>query len=667
MAKNYTITFKSLRSGTVYTVNIGGGTGTAVALKPATHPFETEESVDEDPFVPVRTQSGSIRILDDGKDINGNWIDNTLRERWWTDLTPMTDTQRPVTLTLGSTVLWQGFIQSMNLGATLYGNPQVREFLIQCPLSSAGCQDIILATSPVTAIHNFAWYLRLILNYIESVSNSVITFTYIYIQGGTDMRDNLLNMIDPQVFVDVDQNENTMKAKFNKYDVLEDICRYWGLSARVFGDSLYLMAPKANSTNFVRLNSSQLNTMANGTAAGTTISVSSVTIGDVFASMNNDITIHRGYSKITVKGDAGNASSTVMECFPGYVEDLIDDASAPSPWVHGDDRILYSGELASFSSIDLYGYTNGNSRFQRGQIYTIGNYNVDAEDDNILKIDDQYDENIKLALQTQYEHNYAGRNLTLYADTYYAGTRLDLTDNNNDYGDHYMYIRIGIGLTRGTAKWFDGDGWTTNPTAVKMTIGNKSNKLYYKVVGYDNLYENRIQVPDSGGYYGNLFIEFLGTDTRIFIDLFSMTYTFALVGFHVDSMYSLATTIPYKNWEDSTKEYEHKNNNIVQEFWEADCLFCSYGTVRYGYGVLMTPPPNVQPFSTYQEMVLGLRVSSYWNAAKRLFSTELLSNDSVVAGLSPLKEATIDNTDCYPISISRDWCDDVSQILFIEK
>ena len=56
MSYNYAIKFKSLRSGTLYTVSIGGGTvDLTYNLKGAAQPFVTEEDSDEDMFTPIRT------------------------------------------------------------------------------------------------------------------------------------------------------------------------------------------------------------------------------------------------------------------------------------------------------------------------------------------------------------------------------------------------------------------------------------------------------------------------------------------------------------------------------------------------------------------------------------------------------------------------------------
>ena len=51
--------FKSLRSETLYTLTIGTASGT---LTGAAEPFVTQEADDADMFLPIRTQTGYIRI-----------------------------------------------------------------------------------------------------------------------------------------------------------------------------------------------------------------------------------------------------------------------------------------------------------------------------------------------------------------------------------------------------------------------------------------------------------------------------------------------------------------------------------------------------------------------------------------------------------------------------
>ena len=195
MSKNYSITFKSLRAGTTYVVNIGGGTGAAVPLKGGSQPFTTEEDGDEDMFKPIRTQSGYIRIMDDGRDYNGNVIDATMGANWWQDLMPATDTSRPVTLTANGTVVWQGFMQAQNFGGVLYGNPQEREFPVQCPLTILSTQQ---PTTQDIQIRSFAYLINLIVTIPATLSSDAVGFDYIKVQGGMDAQQWLLKKFDWQ-------------------------------------------------------------------------------------------------------------------------------------------------------------------------------------------------------------------------------------------------------------------------------------------------------------------------------------------------------------------------------------------------------------------------------------------------------------------------------------
>ena len=192
MAIHWKIPFKSLRSGTVYTVNIYDDlfTGTPIELIPGESPFTTDELDDEDIFIPVRTQSGYLRFFDNGKDANGNDFN-------WKDIIPSKDTDRPVTLTHienGQTIVdWQGFMQAQDFGSELYGNPQEREFPIQCVLSVLNNSEL---NPTLPSLWTFADFLNMILNDITGV-----TIGYLYFQGGNDAADwlqiimNMQNMI----------------------------------------------------------------------------------------------------------------------------------------------------------------------------------------------------------------------------------------------------------------------------------------------------------------------------------------------------------------------------------------------------------------------------------------------------------------------------------------
>jgi hypothetical protein len=119
MAIHWQIPFASLRTGTIYTVNVydASYSGSPIVLKGGAAPFTTQEDGDDDPFSPIRIQTGSICIIDDGFAADG------VTPFDWKQLVPTVATERPVTLTHvenNTTVVdWQGFIQSQDFSGTL--------------------------------------------------------------------------------------------------------------------------------------------------------------------------------------------------------------------------------------------------------------------------------------------------------------------------------------------------------------------------------------------------------------------------------------------------------------------------------------------------------------------------------------------------------------------
>ena len=110
MAIHWQVTFKTLRGGKTLTASVYDSTysGNPIPLKGGEEPFVTEENDDDDPFKPIRIQTGSLNIIDDGYDANGNAFN-------WRDLQPRSDYDRPVVLLdSNNNILWQGFLQAQN-------------------------------------------------------------------------------------------------------------------------------------------------------------------------------------------------------------------------------------------------------------------------------------------------------------------------------------------------------------------------------------------------------------------------------------------------------------------------------------------------------------------------------------------------------------------------
>ena len=683
MAKNYTVQFMSLRTATVYTVSVGGGTGAAIPLKGGAQPFTTEEANDEDMFTPIRTQSGYLRIVDDGRDANGN----ALEADWWKDLIPATGTSRPVTLTHsegGQTIVdWQGFMQAQTFSGALYGNPQEREFPVQCVLSSLSKYDI---PTNETALRNFAYLLRLF------ITSSGITVNQIIVQGGADAQQWMLAMVDWRNFMNTGKQTYTSKYKF--LDILEDICRFWGWTCRTWRQNIYLtMADDAREQSYLTLTMAQLETMAGGTAAGTvTSSIPSVTLsGDIFASTQNDDIQVRGYSKATVKADA-NKETTIFEFAPQSVVDTME--ANGYTWVSEDgDYIGYftTQEINRFTSNSLIGESSSKGAYARRQLFG----DEDEGDANVVDVmlfKDWADINTNtnpwtvgtpyITLQTVFETAFSAGSLKI------TGTPYDGSESKANTGAARLFIAaIGIGHTKNTAKWLQVKnnisptyyGWTTEKIPVLISV-NWAPSL--RVGAISPMQENyaffsigdSIPVPDD--LYGYLYIDIYGTydisggGTRITQNgkwqLANLKVEYSREKIEVSSN-GYRKVVRDRN---STKEYTAENQNANNEKWNADCIFASDNDMEYGYGLMLKGNGEylkTAPFGGVQEIPeqhLANRVAAYGATSKRQFMLEVRQN--AIAQITPINKVSFESTSCQPVSISHDWRDDVVQLKMIE-
>ena len=677
MAKNYKIRFVSLRAGTTYDLNIGGGSGTAVQLSGGAQPFTTQEEGSEDMFTNIRTQTGYFRIVDNARDYDGNVIDATAGQDWWKDLIPATNSDRPVTLTVGNTVVWQGFMQSQTFSGQLYGNPQEREFPVICPLGVLAGVDIDFNAG----LKNFAYLLKTVCDTIDTKSNSVVHISDIYVQGGADARQWLLTKIDWQNFASEDSN-GVARAKYSIYDVLEDMCRFWGWTARTKGTVLYLTcADDSAEQNFLTLNRTQLNTLAAATTDTTTGSIvapTTVTLQDtaadpIFASTNQEDYQIQGPHRAVVKADVSPVSD-VMEFAPQTVRNQME--AGGYTW-EGEDNIGYftTPVIYSFTSSKLDGSASSDGGFVRRQIYG----SADAESANICD----------MILHKRYSNGTPIAQLRTKRPMPFGSGTLKLS--GSDEPGRSFNVRIGIGLTYESAKWLKfsrtiGDhsdaSWEDTQYEVKVAV-KYSPKLC--LMAWDNSAEVvtgwmqavPLKTPRSGGgLYGYLFIDFMGTEDRADVRL---PEQFELANFKAeysrDEEIIASGGMSRKITKDRvvSQEYTTTNTNSSKDEWNANCIFASDNNMEYGYGLLLDAngyiiqTVNYGNNAEYPEQHLANRVANYWATAKRKIDPELLANKiPAVDPTNKVKVGTDTVTTYAPIAISRDWRDDITRISLMQ-
>lgn len=700
----YKIPFVSLRSGTVYTVNIYKDatlpTGYPLTLKGASEPFTTDENSDEDMFTPIRTQSGYIRIVDDGYGRNASDTADVAFD--WHDIAAKTATDRPVTLTAGNTVVWQGFIQAQNFGSELNNPFNEIEFPVQCPIGAIATYN---PSTTTIELKNFAYLLDSAISKLPAP----IAFDTIKIQGGANAQQWLLKKYDWQNFLDDGTNEeDELVAGYNYQEMLEDMCKYWGWTLRTKGTTLYLVCADVATAepNFLTMTRAQLTTMAGGTTAGDTTDTFATdnfdtdNDGDIFASTNNDDSYCLGYDKAVVKSDC-NKQEQIIEVFPVSVEKSLE--AQGYTWV-GEDGSTAVGyyttpNITTFNSTKLVGGTDGTSYdgyFSRRQIYSDEDSDKPSVCD-VISLRNTYTAGTRrIFIQSKKMMAFGKGSLKISGTIYHGAIRFDNNTNEN-----FLHVRVGVGTTYGTAKWFyieqisllhpTGDyGWYSTMREFNLIMSSGSVKgpgRYYDqilvdqhVVAYDAIPIDNID-DGSDGLFGYLYIDFLGAT----VDGGSQTAwpwnTCDIADFKVEYTRD-ETWIPTTaqetrgrsilNERASSREYTADNNNQSTGDYNVDLLFASDDNMEYGYGLLCNPdgsymttaPFGTTPTNERPEQHLANRIANFWSNSKRMIPCEVRAN--VVADITPKHKVTLKSTTFTPLAISRNWRDDVLKLTLMQ-
>ena len=675
-AIHWKIIFKSLREGETYTVNIWKDgtlpTGYPLTLKGGAQPFETQEDDDEDMFAPMRTQSGYIRIVDDGLAENANGV--TVQYNW-KELLPLIDTDRPVTLINGNgDVVWHGFMQAQNFTGVLYGNPQEREYPIQCPLSVLSASDI---STTERQLRNFAYVIKSAFSSIPA-----LTFDKFIFQGGIDAREWLLTLADWQNYVN-SENDTNIIAKYDHFTIIEDICKLWGWSCRVHGTSVFFSrVDDTDEPKALVLTPAELGALTDSSGTISEDYLSAITIsGDVFVSVDNDETQVRGYRKAVVHANSGGGDMTMIETYPQAVEKNIGDNGETYDVVYDTLPVKYIGGLTAATSAFMdFSARSGYGSFD----YLIKNTDENGITGPCIRIKKSYSNanaDAYVTAKTIFEHSFF---ISSPFDNVNWGTAtrsgLKLTgkilikgeeyknEENEITGGYTMAMRLGIGSTRGTAKWWTGTTWIDSETSFLVSLGREEDTFWS--IGQNGRITVANKMIHTGNMKGLLFVEFLGSAT---IPEFNSERCFDIMDFKAELVYGELQSRTSRGGIQRADSYEYiaSNSGNSRNDWDSDLVYASDNNyMGFGYGIPVNTDGTHVDTVQYNgndeipEQNLANRAADYWSASKRKMRVEL--NSSVIGTVTPRNILTFDGTTCHPISISREWRDDKTILTLLE-
>lgn len=667
----YKITFMPLR-GTdalevcVYDANY---TSTPVELIGAADPFVTEEDDDEDFFLPRRTQTGYLNIVDDGTLIEGTTAFD------WRNLLPEEFLNRPVVLRNANTheVLWMGFIQHQQPDYVLYETPTVRSYAIYDVLGAA--DDIYFSTN-ITGLSenyiNFAKILKIIIdNFPEEVRPSEFWF-----QGSSNASEKLLCKVNPQLFHNISgltkEALDAYSALYTCGEVIDEICKFFGWTARTHADRLYFTQDfipySTTRTNYLKVTYEQLVQLAAGTQAGTVEqSPTAVTItGSKTASTDNNLHSLDIHNKVEVKADAGTHTD-IAKLFPEKIRERLNGTlyqdekyfvvSVGSQWDYTIDGHKYAAHQGCRWGGNIFGFPDSNGVKFKQYDYKMGPWlglstaqnNMGVE---IAQLWPMCFKDCLLSMQANF-YGLDGNELTTTDESYGPGV-----------GAYTCLMSIQFNDDAGNTYWYNPSGarWIQQSTEIKFDaqVGGNGDitpvdKQRYKAIPLVDFYQFSAPV-------GRLTFRIYGLDS----------ISAGMFNFSARVQREVPPTITPK--DENTYGYGYYYNwsrgrgvSIIE--WSAETIFASDNYNEVGFGTVLqgdnTPlitmlMPDGNRYRP--EEWLANMAFSYYTRLRWVLNADMRDDLTIVKNITPAHRLIFKGMTTQPVSISRHWCDSLMTV-----
>ena len=680
MAIHWKIPFKSLRSGTDYVVNIydASYTGDAIVLEGGAQPFVTQEDDNEDEFTPIRTQSGYLRIVDNGYAADGITAFN------WKDLLPVSATSRPVTLThqSGNTTVtdWSGYMQPQTFNGKLYGNPQQREFPICCALSVLDAFDYDPGNE---SIISFGELLSDILEKPGSISNAVI-------QGGSVVDGWLQKQFSARNLIQEDEND-TVTPSYTYLSVLEDVCRFFGWTCRVQGSTAYFTcADDALNQNFLKYDTMDLYYTGRGqTGLGEEVNWATAQLGDIFASTANDDTVVPGIRKATITADINESPDIIEVPYDRIAELYAGNTVTQTTYGTTTTKYLFTKKAAVANAHtltfpwSLLQFSAGGRFEEGGQMFDyFASEHIYEYYEDLLIYKHSYNFTTNLFIKGEAPNDgylvkmstRSGYSLSNGMIVISARTYIDANDTNDDY-KHITYV--GNGLLYATLKignkYWNGSEWVSEYAYFEIPIGEEGSAAGAQGIG--QILNNRDLIsnyPDYEGF-GVPVPSSMGGIVEFTIDGFYdavQPYQHGQRGLAVENL-KVQFLRPSTPSQQDRNVYTSQGSNLFTDEPTMDLIFASDSNNQFGCGIILNPDGSycsgidyTDGSTQHPEQHTVNRMGAYYNTTRRLLRTDVQSN--LLGSLSPVYKITVDGTVMHPIAISRNWGDDITRLTLLE-
>jgi len=317
-----------------------------VHLRGASNPFETIEDNNEDSFTPIRKQTGSLRIADTGKDMDGNPFDYTdmlpdntfgLMVRLWKEGT--TDTLR-----------WIGYIRPDSLTSKMFEKVSIREFKLICPLGTLYEVPVEFSNNQ----NNFGTVATIGQILHKALNSAGIAWDYVYKQNNVYKRNDLLTKVSLLNFIgnnnpthsnpaagNIDAFNATWRDESISWgSILEEVCKFWGWSLYSRGMNLYIVARNQRDP-FTKFPFANLNNTTNSEMQDET--PVSINFEDLsYASTNHTECRRLGYKNVTIESNVNDKEVVLDPDYEHAEMSYWPVAANPDQIIHISNEYLYA-------------------------------------------------------------------------------------------------------------------------------------------------------------------------------------------------------------------------------------------------------------------------------------------------------------------------------------
>lgn len=653
----YAQQFISLR-GTTYTLNIDGVTLPTGAVVPplGATPFETEEESDTDMFMPVRTQSGYIRMTA---------FDLTT----WQSFIPNGVTAEPVTLTAGNTVVWQGYVQTGTYGMTYPAKYEEIELPVICPLSALDAFDM-----DTTGPSDMVTIGQLLNNIFSKLTGLSFTF-YFHIGSSTTMIQTWLELkVSWRNFLQ--EEGGTLESRYSCLGVLQELCKFFGWTCRIDGANVFFTSITDANRNS-KFAYCSLSGLANSSRTWSTVNMDSATIGDVFADTDQSEEFIPGIKKVTVNSEL-NPFDILLEIPTDKFISLnkYNTIFQRERWIdtkeQGPYDMCYRGGQGAFS------YENDNVKID-AYAEKVSDYNTESQCYGRMCIYDPNNQDDQVKLRYSWtcvfecfrSNDYGPRQndtpmfiiqskhaYTLTNGVLYINGRTD----NKIRG--YAVCTLRIGNSSSDYQYWNGTSWTSTESVFSLQCDNQGiadtrssvNEAEYDGTG----------IVISSPMSGKIYFAIHDVIPQILYNGYFPLMDFK-IGFVRNNQDSEANDVNYTaNGGQFTDEVDVDTIFTSEKTIDAGSsyIYCQsgYGQVQNASGPIVTIPFGQEYFKPEQR-VANL-IAAYGTSVKRVLTLNVQTDQ--IGNIGPRHTVTVGSQSFSPVSVGHSWRDDVTTLKLMQ-